>query len=84
MSWNYRAVRRAHEESGQTYWAILEVYYEDGVPTAWSEDDSQPYGETLDELRADLCHMLGDALTRPPLEEVKVDGKEILREVEET
>lgn len=84
MTWNYRAVRRTHPESQETYWAVLEVFYdEDGKPTSWTVEDSEPYGETLAELRADLCHMLADALTRPPLEEVVVDGKEFLRELEE-
>lgn len=55
--WNYRVMKSY--VSGETYYAIHEVYYDDaGEPHSWTEDAIDPVGDTLDELRNELLHML--------------------------
>jgi hypothetical protein len=59
MTWNYRVV------NNKGNFGIYEVYYdENGNANAWSQDPMEPYGESLEELRADLKRMLM-ALERP-------------------
>lgn len=69
MSWNYRIIRSAHDGSV----GIHEVYYDDGIPTGWSENPSSPYGETLNELKKEF-EMMARALSMPVLREVAFIG----------
>jgi hypothetical protein len=66
-SWNYRVMR--HIEAGGRAWlALHEVRYDDaGNPKTWSEEEASPGGETPEEIRADLKHMLA-ALDLPVLD----------------
>ena len=62
MTWNYRVVNK----NGN--FGIYEVYYdENGKANAWSQDPMDPYGESLEELKADLKRMMM-ALERPLFE----------------
>lgn len=70
--WNYRVVRKAYPPGAdgtiEHALGIHEVYYDDnGDPQMVTEERMDPHGETLDELRADLAHML-KALDAPVLE----------------
>ena len=50
MNWNYRVVL---DKEGAL--SIREVYYnDDGTPSAYSSNPSEPYGETDDEIRESL------------------------------
>jgi hypothetical protein len=70
MSWNYRVIRRPDGLG------IHEVYYsEDGRPISWTQDTVEPYGDSPEELRADLEHMLR-ALDKPILVE---DGARLVQ-----
>lgn len=63
MTWNYRVTRQLTDD-GNIY-AIREVYYRaDGTIRAWSADPRDPFGETLDEIKTDLIHMVA-AFDRP-------------------
>ena len=66
MSWNYRVMKRmiGKEEVFQ----IHEVYYnDDETISAWTENPSNPQGETLDELKKDFLMQLR-ALEEPILD----------------
>ena len=75
MHWNYRVIRTSgvydngQGEESWEYCQLAEVYYgEDGNITAWTEPgELSPYGDDLEELRADLGLML-QALERPVLD----------------
>lgn len=57
-TWNHRVARRTVE--GETCYGIHEVYYSDnGEIRFWTLDPVDPFGETVDELRADLARMYG-------------------------
>lgn len=55
-TWNFRVARRTLD--GETSYGIHEIYYgSDGVIRFWTSDPVDPFGETVDELRADLTRM---------------------------
>ena len=55
MTWNYRVLSRTTASGTETWLGIYEVYYDaDGNPVNCSESEVSPYGETLEELLADL------------------------------
>jgi hypothetical protein len=54
MFWNYRIIKRIHDD-GTELFAIHEVYYnDDGKPELVTEDPCEPQGETLAELKEDF------------------------------
>jgi len=58
MGWNYRVMRHKSAQ-GQVWFGIHEAYYNDeGEVTAWTDEPSQPCGETMEELKNDLGRML--------------------------
>ena len=63
MRWEYRVVRN---KSDNRYWFDIREVYDDGE--GWTMNEIAPAGETLDELRNDLIHMLV-ATSKPVLEE---------------
>lgn len=72
--WNYRVIKRTFRtEAGVTEtYRIHEVYYDDsGKIEGWAQDLVAPYGESIEELTADLSY-LAAALEKPVL--VDVDG----------
>jgi hypothetical protein len=69
MTFNYRVIRKTYA-SGETDYAIHEVYYNDKYDIeSWSEDAICAIGDDLSELNTDVHRMLS-ALTKPVLEEV--------------
>jgi hypothetical protein len=85
MVWNCRVIRRSNAPSTDPEWnyQIHEVYYkEDGEIDVWTENPVAPVGEDLSELRSEISHF-SEALDQPILEELKIDGKEKLVEVDE-
>lgn len=77
-SWNYRVIRTEHE-SGDVFFRIHEVYYdEDGSIRSWTVDPVLPSGESTSELREDIRHFLS-AFRKPVLEEAKENGESVLR-----
>ena len=67
MGWNYRILRTSHPE-GQVTYSIHEVYYsKDGTIVGWTQDPSEAYGETVEELRKTL-EMMGQALDHTVIE----------------
>lgn len=67
MSWNYRVMRHV-EPDGSEWFGIHEVYYDlDGNPVSWTERTIEPFGETPDDLTADLDRMSA-AIHRPVLD----------------
>lgn len=62
--WNYRVVRRKSPHALEQYeYSVRECWYDRGqsagdVPDLWTGDAEAPTGETLDELRTSLEHML--------------------------
>lgn len=79
MTWNYRVVRHVYENDcgldGEWY-AIHEVYYQDGKPFTSTIDAVSPGGSTLDELKADFANY-AKALEAPVIDEKEFtcDGK---------
>lgn len=66
MTWNYR-VHHKMTDLGEDF-DIIEAYYNDaGELVNWAEH-VWPYGDTLDDLRADLGYMVA-AVERPALED---------------
>lgn len=70
MAWSYRVIRHVDSRHSvapakQVGFSIREVYYDDeDRMNATTKDPSSPYGDTLEELRNDLKHML-EALDAP-------------------
>lgn len=57
LTWNYRVLRR--ESGGTSYYELIEAYYDDheqSEVTMWCAR-TEPGGESLEELKADLAHM---------------------------
>ena len=80
--WNYRVLYSRDAKSDTESFEVHEVYYTaDGEIEAWTENSVKPFGETLEELQADIEHFLrGTQL--PTLAIVDVDGTEKLVEIE--
>ena len=53
--WNYRVIRCTSQDA--VVYEIREVYYDDNRVTGWTMVASEPFGETLEELRDDLRAM---------------------------
>lgn len=69
--WDYRVV--AVERDGRLSYSVYEVYYDDaGYPVTRTQTPSEPYGETLEDLRRDYDHM-AEAFLQPVL--IERDGK---------
>ena len=88
MTWNYRVFEKKHDGKAFAYsldgeneqpepWSsfdIREVYYnEDGEIWAYS-DSMSPFGETLEELKADVSMYL-EAFKKPALNKDCIKGK---------
>lgn len=70
--WNYRTIKQTFRtEAGVTEtYRIHEVYYDDsGKIDGWSQGPIAPYGESIEELKADLSY-LAAALEKPVLVDV--------------
>ena len=66
-TWNYRVLKKTDLNTGETIYAIHEVYYDDaGKPDGCTENSVAPMGETLAELKRDMDHYLL-ALSKPVL-----------------
>lgn len=75
--WNYRVLQRHDPIEGETY-VIHEVYYDENDEiTMWSENPVTAEEETVEGLSFTLANML-DALNKPALREVHLDGKDQL------
>ena len=64
MQWNYRIVSEQAPEG--EFLQLYEIYYDDGKIIGMLENPSKPYGENVDELQADVNHML-EAFRKPVL-----------------
>lgn len=64
-TWNYR--RAFLNDGGERYFAIIEVYYTDGVITSWTDDPQMPYGDTEAELESDF-EFMKEAFDQPILD----------------
>ena len=70
--WNYRVLKRT--SSKEEWYEIYEVYYDDsGQPIACTESPARPFGETLEELEADLQHF-AEAMEKPVLDYDQIVG----------
>lgn len=61
MTWNHRVMKRVCKSAGghqETLYGIYEVYYKDDKPWLYSSDPVSPIGNTIEELRESLAHML--------------------------
>lgn len=67
MSWDYRV----HKDSSGHH--IIETYYDDNHKVKTYSGPMEVYGETLEELRADLSYML-TALDKPILTDLDLVG----------
>ena len=65
MTWNYRVIKH-FPNSPDSYLSIRAVFYEEGHPSSWTEEDAIPLGDDLDELGKDL-DLLREALSKPIL-----------------
>lgn len=79
MSWNYRVFKESFtSKDGETEdeYTLREVYYEeDGItPKSYTSDPMEPYGNTLEELKADLGYM-ALALDKPILTKENFNGE---------
>lgn len=90
MTWNYRVIHtRTNHVWGEDYtdrYEIHEVYYsadDNGnlIAHSWSEKPMSPYGTDLQELTSDL-ELMSRAFKLPVLEIKKVDGENVLVEVD--
>jgi hypothetical protein len=70
VSWNHRVIKKTYKQGEETThgYEIHEVYYDkDGRIDGWTEQPVNPYGDTVEELHADLAYFL-NALDKPVLE----------------
>lgn len=75
MTWNYRLVE------SQGHYAIREVYYKNNKITTWTQEACWPIGESIDELKQDMAHML-EAFELPVLREEWDDKRKKHRLIE--
>jgi hypothetical protein len=55
--WNYRIIRKYHEESDSSTYQIHEVHYDDeNMIEGWIQSPLGPMGVSLAELRNDIQH----------------------------
>ena len=66
MTWNYRIMRRKCKETGEMYYSLNEVFYEDNKPTMYS-DTNEVIGNTKEEVIDVLEMMLKDAKKDAPV-----------------
>ena len=66
MTWNYRIMRRKCKETGEMYYSLNEVFYEDNKPTMYS-DTNEVIGNTKDEIISVLEMMIKDAKKKQPV-----------------
>lgn len=72
--WNYRVLMRQDPTEGETY-EVHEVYYdEDGEISTWTERPTKVGEGSAECLKKTLEHMI-NALDKPVLREVQLDGK---------
>ncbi len=73
MTWNHRVVFfKGLEGVLDDYYAIQEVYYENGKPIGYC--DAEPAGESLTELKRCLTRMI-DAIEQPVLNADELEGQ---------
>jgi hypothetical protein len=71
--WNNRVVRTTVDDTEK--YEIHEVYYDaNDKIEAWTRDAVAPYGETLEELREDILHMLRAVDNAPVLNAEDLPG----------
>ena len=66
MTWNYRIMKRKCPETGEMYYSLNEVFYEDNKPTMYS-DTNEVIGNTKDEIISVLEMMIKDAQKKQPV-----------------
>lgn len=64
MSWNYRIL--AHENNGEVYFQVHEVYYNDGVPESYTLNTITVGSETIKGIKWSLNKMK-EAVNKPIL-----------------
>lgn len=58
--WRYVASRSREEPTGEIVWEIRELYPDDDGTFGYTMNSIAARGESLEELRTDLAHMLAD------------------------
>lgn len=66
MNWNYRIVNTKSQNSGEDWYCLQEVYYEDGKPIGYC--DPCTGGDDMEEMKRVFVWM-SKALELPPLQE---------------
>lgn len=84
-TWNYRVLRRpmvtlSRNVTTDPYYEIIEAYYNEAGEIDGYAEKVSPYGDTVEDLQADLNRML-EATTKPVLDledvgEKKGNGRE--------
>ena len=74
MNWNYRVIK--YDDADEVFFQIHEVYYnEDNEIEAYTEEPMVPFGETQEELIAELEMMINDAKKYPALSKKELEEK---------
>lgn len=69
MTWNYRIIRRIDPATGEIGYSIHEAYYNKaGEIYSITAEPVAPFGESSEELLADLENMLKDAKSQSVLD----------------
>lgn len=68
LTWNNRVLQFAEPGSGDLWYAIHEVHYEDGRPILYTEDPAAVVGDSIEDLRLSL-RMMARCLDEPTLKE---------------
>ena len=67
MNWNYRIVNTKSENSGEDWYCLQEVFYNDkGVPCGYSAPCTG--SENMETLK-EVWHMMQEAMELPPMQE---------------
>ena len=75
MTWNHRVVKSEPDEKGYVYYSIREVFYkDDGSIFGWTTDPIDPFGETPEQLKADIDRM-SKAFDLPVLDESELAAR---------
>ena len=76
--WNYRIIKKYHNETDSSTFHIHEVYYsDDGIIESWTESAVEPMSEAVDELRENIRFFM-KAFQKPVLKEETKNGKPVL------
>lgn len=67
MKWNYRVVKKTSAKDKNSYYEIMEIYYDENGEVSCYADADLPYGENIEEIKSGI-ELILKALDKPIIE----------------